>query len=247
MSRNSIDTVTLDLWFTLIAHDGLYDDRIREYRYAGVSRALRAAGHDRTREDIAAAFESSGQILEARWSTCRDVDTAEQVGMLLRCLGIAPEPGLVAAVAEPYANAVLHVEPFAVDGAREALAALQDSGLRLALISNTGRTPGAAMRKIMGRLGLLDFFEVTTFSNEAGYLKPDPRIFALTLSRMGTEPGRAVHVGDHDVLDVKGAKGFGMRSVKVRQHATASPAGCEPDACIDTLYELPDAIFQMME
>ncbi len=247
MPRSSIDTVTLDLWFTLIAHDGLYDDRIREYRYAGVARALRAAGHDRTRDEIVAAFDGSGRLLEERWSTYRDVDTEEQVGILLRCLGIEPEPELAAAVADPYANAVLHVEPFAVDGAREALAALQDSGLRLALISNTGRTPGAAMRKVMGRLGLLDFFEVTTFSNEAGYLKPDPRIFALTLSRMGAEPGRTVHVGDHDVLDVMGARGFGMRSIKVRQHAAAAgPGGGEPDACIDTLYELPDAILRLM-
>ena len=33
MSRNLIDTVTFDLWNTLIAHDEFYDDRIREARY----------------------------------------------------------------------------------------------------------------------------------------------------------------------------------------------------------------------
>jgi putative hydrolase of the HAD superfamily len=247
MSHSPIDTVTFDLWFTLIAHDELYDDRLREYRYSGVARALRDAGHDVAREDIVAAFESSGRCLEGRWSACRDIDTDEQVGILLQCLDIEPEPGLVAAVADPYANAVLHVEPFAVNGAREALEALQDSGLRLALISNTGRTPGSAMRKVMGRLGLLDFFEVTTFSNEAGYLKPDRRIFEQTLSRMGAAPEHTVHVGDHAVLDVRGAKDYGMRSIRVLQYAGMEKAGCEPDVAIDTLYDLPDAIFQLME
>jgi putative hydrolase of the HAD superfamily len=247
MSRNSIDTVTFDLWFTLIAHDDRYDDLLREYRCSGIARALREAGREVTREDIDAAFESSGRYLEERWSAYRDVDTDEQVGILLRCMGIEPGAGLVAAVADPYANAVLHVEPFVVDGALEALRAVRDSGLRLALISNTGRTPGAAMRKVMGRLGLLDFFEVTTFSNEAGYLKPDARIFELTLSRMGATAGRTVHVGDHPVLDVRGAKNYGMRSIHVLRHAGKGKADCEPDARIDTLYDLPDTIFRMME
>lgn len=246
MPRNSIDTVTLDLWFTLIAHDEFYDDKIREYRYEGVARALGEAGYDVPRERIVSAFESSGVILEERWATYRDLDTAEQVGILLECLGIAPEPALVASVAEPYANAVLHVEPFVADGALDALEAIRDSGLRLALISNTGRTPGQAMRKVMRKLGLLDFFEVTTFSNEAGYLKPDRRIFEQTLMRMGAEPEHAVHAGDHDVLDVKGAKSCGMMSIRVLKYARQGQAACEPDACIDTIRELPDAISRLM-
>ncbi|OPY28265.1 MAG: putative HAD-hydrolase [Methanocella sp. PtaU1.Bin125] len=247
MGTGSIEAVTLDLWFTLIAHDESYDSKITEARLSGISRALRDAGHDVPRERMEEAFGSSGRYLEQYWSTYRDMDTDGQVRVLLKCLGIAPEPGLVAAVADPYANAVLRVEPFLVDGAREALKALRDSGLKLALISNTGRTPGQAMRKVISRMGILDFFEVTTFSNEAGYLKPDPRIFEATLSQIEALPARTVHVGDHDLLDVKGAKGYGMKSVKVLQYASNRRPSDEADLCIGTMHELPDAVLRLMK
>jgi putative hydrolase of the HAD superfamily len=246
MDTGSIEAVTLDLWFTLIAHDEFYDEKITEARVSGITKALLDAGYDFSGEKIAEAFGSSGRYLERYWSTYRDMDTDGQVKVLLKCLGIEPEPGLVDSVADPYANAVLHVEPFLVDGAREALEALQDSGLRLALISNTGRTPGQAMRKVIGKMGILDFFEVTTFSNEAGYLKPDSRIFEATLSRIGARPEQTIHVGDHDVLDVKGAKGYGMKSIKVLQYASNSKANHESDLCIDTIHDLPDAVLRLM-
>ncbi len=189
----------------------------------------------------------SGRYLEQYWATYRDMDTDGQVKNLLECMGIEPAPDLVASVADPYANAVLQVEPFLVDGVREALESLRDSGLRLALISNTGRTPGQAMRKVIGKMGILDFFEVTMFSNEAGYLKPDSRIFEATLSRIGARPEQTVHVGDHDVLDVKGAKDYGMKSIKVLQYASNGKANHKSDLCIDTMYELPDAVLRLME
>jgi putative hydrolase of the HAD superfamily len=245
MPGNQIDTVTFDLWNTLIAHDEFYDDRIRKARMTGMADALRAAGHDRSMGDMVAAYDASDRFLAERWATDRDMDTGEQVEVLLRCLDICPEPRLVAALADPYANAVLHVEPFLVDGTREALDCIRDRGLRLALISNTGRTPGAAMRRVIGKMGLLDYFEVTTFSNEAGYLKPHRRIFELTLDRLGAKPGHAVHVGDHDVLDVRGAKAYGMKSVRVLQYAADKGSTCEPDACVATMAGVPDAIFRL--
>jgi HAD superfamily hydrolase (TIGR01509 family) len=247
MPHKFIDTVTFDLWNTLIAHDEFYDDRIRESRMTGMANALQAAGHDRSMEDIVAAYRASDRFLVERWATDRDMDTDEQVEVLLRCLGIEPEPGLVEAVVDPYANAVLHVEPFLVDGTLEALDRIRDNGLRLALISNTGRTPGAAMRKVIGKMGLLDYFEVTTFSNEAGYLKPHPRIFEMTLARIGSKPGQTVHVGDHDVLDIQGARDYGMRSVRVLQYAADKGATCKPDACVGTIAGVPDAIFSLMK
>jgi putative hydrolase of the HAD superfamily len=246
MPRNQIDTVTFDLWNTLIAHDEFYDDRIRDARYAGTVRELCDAGHHVSREDVIRAYESSETHLAERWATDLDMDTGERVEVLRRCMGIQPEPRLVKAVSGPHANAVLQVEPFLVDGTLEALDSILESGLRLALISNTGRTPGAAMRKVIGKMGLLDYFEVATFSNEAGYLKPHPRIFEMTLSSMGAKPGQTVRVGDHDVLDVRWAKAYGVKSVRALQYAGDKSTTCEPDACVPTMEHVPDAIFNMM-
>jgi FMN phosphatase YigB (HAD superfamily) len=242
MTSRSLDAVTFDLWNTLIAHDETYDDRIRAARIGGILDVLRQSDIDKTYEDVEAAYSGSDLVLAARWATDRDMDTAEQVEAMLRCLGLTPAPGLISAVSVPYADAVIHVEPFLVDGAKEALEEVRESGLRMALISNTGRTPGQAMRRVMRKLDILDYFPVTTFSNEVGYLKPSPVIFEKTLSQIGARPGRTVHVGDHDVLDVLGARNYGMKSVRVLRYAGSREAACPPDACIETLAELAGAI-----
>jgi FMN hydrolase / 5-amino-6-(5-phospho-D-ribitylamino)uracil phosphatase len=41
--------------------------------------------------------------------------------------------------------------------------------------------------------------------------KPDPAPFLAALERLGVEPGRTVHVGDHPPHDEAGARGAGMR------------------------------------
>jgi FMN phosphatase YigB (HAD superfamily) len=62
---------------------------------------------------------------------------------------------------------------------------------------------------------LYEFFDVTVFSNEFGYAKPDPRIFVHTLGELGGIPsGQALHVGDLEELDVEGARRAGLHSAR---------------------------------
>lgn len=237
-----IDTVTFDLWFTLISHDETYDGRIRESRIRGIIDALADNDIEAKRSTILKAYDDSERFLSERWASNRDVDSAEQLEILLRCAGIDPLPEIVTSVEPPYVNAVLEVEPFLVEGAMEALEAVRSAGLKTALISNTGRTPGKAMREVMKRMGILGFFDSTIFSNEVGYLKPDGRIFEATLGKLGSDPGRSVHVGDHQVLDVQGAKAFGMKSVHVTRYCRTNGGSCQADLVIDTIGELPQAL-----
>jgi putative hydrolase of the HAD superfamily len=237
----AIDTVTFDLWNTLIAHDGFYDDNIRRFRIDGITDALNAKGLAMTKADVERAYRLSGVRLEERWSHDQDTDVDEQLCIFLECMGVAPTRGLIEAIDEPYTDAVLKVKPFLVDGAGDAIRDVKDRGYSVALISNTGRTPGKSMRKIMREFGILDMFDTVTFSNEVGYLKPHPKIFEDTLSLLDAKPERSVHVGDHAILDVLGARKAGMRSVHVTQYALKDSL-CEPDARINALSELPAAI-----
>lgn len=238
----TIEAVTFDLWFTLIAHDRDYDDRLRAARTAGLAAVLKAWNLPASEAAINQAYADSEKYLQESWARNVDVDTPEQVRILLQFLDVEPAPELVAELVPPYAEAVLQVEPYLVDGAAEVLDNIRDSGAKLALISNTGRTPGTAMRKVMQRLGILKYFPVTTFSNEVGYLKPDWRIFASTLGRLGAAPGQTVHIGDHQVLDVRGAREFGMRSIHVTRYAPEIACSHTPDASVETLRQLPAAL-----
>jgi FMN phosphatase YigB (HAD superfamily) len=61
---------------------------------------------------------------------------------------------------------------------------------------------------------LARYFGVLTFSNEFGWLKPDPRIFHHTLDRLDALPDRALHVGDMEGLDVEGARAAGLYAAR---------------------------------
>jgi putative hydrolase of the HAD superfamily len=132
--------------------------------------------------------------------------------------------------------------PPAIDKtAAPAFERLRESGVRLALVSNTMRTPGVVLRKILAAAGLLDFFAHTVFSDEIGIRKPDPQIFRQALIGVGGDPPTSVHVGDDGILDVEGGRAAGLRVVQVIERGGQS-ASQAPDRTITCLSELPAAI-----
>ncbi len=94
-----------------------------------------------------------------------------------------------------------------IEGVKEALETLRKRGFRLAVVSNGD---GQAPRRLR-EAGLARYFEEIIDSGNVGVEKPDPRIFLLTLERLGVEPMEAVHVGDFYQVDVLGARKAGLR------------------------------------
>ena len=74
-------------------------------------------------------------------------------------------------------------------------------------------TPGATFRVYMKSQGLLGYFDALTFSDAVKLAKPSSRIFLMTLHSMNATPAQAVHVGDHVVNDMVGAKRCGLKTV----------------------------------
>lgn len=106
---------------------------------------------------------------------------------------------------------------------------------RLAVISNSNGT----VRRKLGQVGLLPYFDLVVDSHEEGIEKPDPRIFRLALERLRARPARAVHVGDFYHIDVEGARAAGVRPVLL------DPGEAHPDKPvrrIRDLRELPACI-----
>jgi putative hydrolase of the HAD superfamily len=101
-------------------------------------------------------------------------------------------------------------------GAREALSALRAAGLATGVVSNfDGRLPG-----ILAGLGLAGLFDVVMLPGEARAAKPDPRIFALALARLGVEAAACVYVGDDRARDLDGARRAGLRAIDATGLAT---------------------------
>ena len=225
------------------------DDRYKRRRMQEFERILAAAGLDVSPRALEAAYEASGAYLGRIWRDRRDVPVEDHVRAILaaadREVPGRVAPGVMAELVDAYALPALLVPPDVDRGARPALEALAARGYTLAVVSNTMRTPGVILRKILERHGLLGFFKHATFSDEVGVRKPAPEIFALSLRAVRAEPAAAVHVGDDAVLDVEGAHAAGMRAVHVASTPGRLSAMQQAEAVIPTLRELPAAIARL--
>ena len=104
----------------------------------------------------------------------------------------------------------------AVEHASETLAALKAANIRLALVCDTGFTPGRVVRRLLDEVGLCDHLEVLCFSDEVGVPKPGNEIFAKALAELGVRPPEAIHVGDLKRTDIAGAHDMGMHAARFK-------------------------------
>ncbi len=238
-----LKAVTFDLWQTLILDRPEALRQARAGRVQGIHEILMRNGHAVQGADVERAYDAVGEHLEALWKTQRDVGTRGQVRFLLEQLGldgaVTDDDGLMDALDEAYGLPILSALPVANAGAAEALEAISARGLRLALICNTGRTPGTMLRIVLERLGLRRFLSVLTFSDEVGLRKPHAEIFLRTLAAIDVPPAEAAHVGDDLTTDIAGASGVGMRAIHLcHPDGASNRPGCgESIPCLLALHE----------
>ena len=204
--------VTLDLWGTIIDPRDLPGkiERRRELLIA----AICGAGHACSMDQLRGAFRAAQNVIDdAIACDRRDVGPPGRWQELMRQLGFPPESVPFEGVVHAYEDLTLEFLPPLLDGVAEAVERLAGR-YSLGLICNTGYTGGTVLRQVLERHGLARHCRVLTFSNEFGWLKPDPKIFYHTLEQLGAPPERALHVADMEDLDIDGARSAGMVSAR---------------------------------
>lgn len=120
----------------------------------------------------------------------------------------------------------------------QALAALEESGLTQAVITNfDSRVIG-----ILEGLGISARFDSILLSSRVGYAKPAPQIFQQALAHYKLPAHEALHVGDSPQHDVAGAAAAGLRAVLVDRHQRHTTNSCTR---IQNLKELLPLIHQL--
>ncbi|MBI5166192.1 MAG: HAD family hydrolase [candidate division NC10 bacterium] len=237
----TIKDITFDLWQTLILDSPEGLQKAKEARIQGLQEILIQHGIGVGLAEMEQAYEESGRKLQEIWKKSIDVSIREQVGIFLGCLDHhhlpSFPPEVMAVLMKAYASPILGAMPTLNEGAIETLEGLKGKDYQIGLISNTGRTPGYMLRIVLKRFGLLDYFDVLTFSDEVRIRKPDSRIFHLTLEKMGAISRCSIHIGDDLRADVGGAKGAGMQAIHLRRDE-APPGDSEADGTIGRLQEL---------
>jgi len=245
----SVRAITVDLWGTLLLDPPSSDNRYKARRLRDFENILAGAGTPVSGAALDRAYEASAVHLSRIWAKHRDVPVADHVraivGSVSSALAARLPSDVLAALVDAYARPALLVPPAVDEGALKALSALREEGYTLAVVSNTMRTPGTTLRKVLERYGLLRCFAHTVFSDEVGVRKPDPAIFLGALRAVGGDPATAIHVGDDGMLDVGGARAAGMRVIQVTNASLKALGGRRPDAVIPSLSARPDAVARL--
>jgi putative hydrolase of the HAD superfamily len=245
-----LKAIAFDLWETLLTDTPELSRAQEELRLERMERALVARGFSAEAHRIEEAYRKLWRrCLELYWSVDRDVPCRRQIEHFLEALELDPatfDEEVLAELEHAYAMAAVEIPPKVVDGAAEVISTLKQRGFRLGLISNTGRTPGYALRDVLDNLGLGASIDVMLFSNEHGECKPSASIFEELRRGLDVAYDELMFVGDNLYVDVHGAQRLGMRGVHfvppVRGTAVAPPFehGLEivADATISDLREL---------
>jgi len=112
-----------------------------------------------------------------------------------------------------------------------ALEELAARGVRLGVVSNWSDRLGGLLEELQ----LSRYFEVVVASALVGACKPHPTIFQHALERFHAPPERVVHVGDHPVNDLLGARRSGLAALLLDRSGEHS----RDPAAIRTLEDLP--------
>ena len=102
------------------------------------------------------------------------------------------------------------------------LKTLRTRGLKVGMITN-GPTHWQTLK--IESMGIAPLFDAILISGTEGIEKPDPRIFARAVERCGVTASESMFVGDHPVVDIRGAEAAGLFPVWKRMAYWEAPDG----------------------
>jgi 2-haloacid dehalogenase len=109
----------------------------------------------------------------------------------------------------------------------------------LALVTNG---IAAVQRRRFAASPITPFFQAVVISEEVGIAKPDPRIFAPALQKIGVAAGEVLYVGDSVTSDMAAARNAGMDFCWLNPGRVPVPAGYTPTFIIAAIKELPGSL-----
>jgi len=239
-----IKAVTFDFWNTLFVDRAAPDRELLRAQVLAAELLELGCRVDETR--LSAALTHGFDYFDRVWrDEHRTPDAAEILDAQLLELGVTMPPDVRERVIERFAGLVLELPPDEVPGASRIVAELAAS-YQLAVICDTGYSPGRVLRELLLAHGMLDWFEYAYFSNEGGASKPSRHAFQSALERLDVRPPEAVHVGDMQRTDIAGAHDAGMWAIHFIGVNDYDALRSTADAVIGSLEELPEAVGDLM-
>lgn len=204
VSYMTIRAITFDFWGTL------FRDRHGEERHqVRVEALVKETGAEVANADKALR-DTMSYFLQQHILTQHTLTPMDAVEICCDKLGVSIAPDAAAFLARIFADVILDFPPEPIEDALEAVK--ETSALvPIAIISDTGFSPGRNLRVLMEREGFTPYFTATTFSDEMGVAKPQRPMFEKTAAQIGVAANELLHIGDLEPTDIVGAHQVGSK------------------------------------
>ena len=109
-------------------------------------------------------------------------------------------------------------------GAKEIIAKLKTHGIRVGLISNTGRMSREELSDVLPDDFLLENFDqgIVLLSSEIGIEKPSLSVFSLAIQHADVSPWETMFIGEN-LTETVAAQASGMRAARIALSAVDYP------------------------
>lgn len=201
----TVRAITFDFWCTLFEDaNGVERHRMRVAALTEATRAAEADA-DRVLRDIMAYF------LQHHIETQYTLTPRDAARMACEALNVSAPPDIEDTLTHVFGTAILAHPPVPVADALDAVRAAA-AHVPVALISDTGFSPGANLRVLLEKEGFTPYLGAMTFSNETGVAKPQRPMFERTAEALGVASHELLHIGDLEPTDIVGAHQAGGKA-----------------------------------
>ena len=167
--------------------------------------------------------------------------SGQELGPIEKFLDSIPEEAkrkeIFKEVSQKELSLVKHQEP--LPGAKELIKKTKDQGFKLGIVSSSDQE---WVHSHLDRIGLLDYFDHTSCSDEVEEAKPNPALYKLGLEKMGVSPNKVLVLEDSP-NGVLAAKRAGLFCIAVPNSVTKQlpyfTNGGTPDIVLETLLDFP--------
>jgi putative hydrolase of the HAD superfamily len=207
-----IKAVTIDFWNTLFDNsNGIQRNAIRQ---KALISEIDKYGLVIKQDEFAGAMSASWEYFNKIWKnesrTPMPIDTAT---FFWNYLKLPDDKAAIDSIVKVFGESILDHPPALMPGVEEALKKLS-SDFKLGLVSDTGFSPGIVLRQLLKNVGIYDAFSSFSFSDETMVSKPHEKAFNKVLNELQIEPANAIHIGDIEDTDIRGAKNLGMLAIR---------------------------------
>jgi putative hydrolase of the HAD superfamily len=214
-----IQAITIDFWNTIFdSSNGVLRNELRRNTFLKETEALGVKiGDEQFKESLSDAWA----YFNEQWTKNQKTpNSADMVGFLWEKFKSPKSPTSIERIVEVFEESVLTYPPRINHGFLNVAPELEKIS-DLAIISDTGFSPGRILRTLLNSENILHYFAAFSFSDETGYAKPNPKAFDTALNALNADNSYSIHIGDIERTDIVGAKTIGMKAVKYKGDKTS--------------------------